>query len=316
MQYASCFYGSAAYSNLLKLDPIQNAALRISMGAMRSSPTDDLVPTILQDTGPACFPSLSTLHSNSGVDQQAPVWLPAARQPLIVRALLSLTILHLPPPPPQPVNPYSPFPSWLDVSHNFALHVPGLPPKPSVSGLAAAHFQQLDRSIYHHHLKIYTDGSRDASLPSSAAAIYDASTAICKTWRLPEYTDVLTTELFALLQALIYLRTSHPKSMVVIYTDSRSSLSLLLSRQPSSVTILVHSIQSTFLHLLNTGWDITFQWVPSHSGIRGNEVVDAAAKMALTHVNITPLPLQLHSAKRLISRLCHSSWDSSLNNAL
>ncbi|XP_045104412.1 uncharacterized protein LOC123499945 [Portunus trituberculatus] len=136
--------------------------------------TDGLVPTILQDTGPACFPS-----------------------PL---------------------------------------------------------FQQLDRSIYHHHLKIYTDGSRDASLPSSAAAIYDASTAICKTWRFPEYTDVLTTELFVLLQALIYLHTSHPKSMV-----------------------------STFLHLLNTGWDITFQWVPSHSGIRGNEVVDAAAKMALTH---------------------------------
>ncbi|XP_045101462.1 uncharacterized protein LOC123498421 [Portunus trituberculatus] len=301
MQYASCFYGSAAYSNLLKLDPIQNAALRISMGAMSSSPVVSLqaesgIPplsthrrmTLCQQYYrilglPASHP-LSTLHSNSGVDQQAPVWLPAARQPLIVRALLSLTILHLPPPPPQPVNPYSPFPSWLDVTHNFALHVPGLPPKPSVSGLAAAHFQQLDRSIYHHHLKIYTDGSRDASLPSSAAAIYDASTAICKTWRLPEYTDVLTTELFALLQALIYLRTSHPKSMVVIYTDSRSSLSLLLSRQPSSATTLVHSIQNTFLHLLNTGWDITFQW--------------------------------LHSAKRLLSRLCHSSWDSSLNNAL
>ncbi|XP_045127737.1 uncharacterized protein LOC123514153 [Portunus trituberculatus] len=296
MQYSSCFYGSAAYSNLLKLDPIQNAALRISMGAMRSSPVVSLqaesgIPplsthrrmTLCQQYYrilglPASHP-LSTLHSNSGVDQQAPVWLPAARQPLIVRALLSLTILHLPPPPPQPVNPYSPFPSWLDVTHNF-----GLPPKPSVSGLAAANFQQLDRSIYHHHLKIYTDGSRDASLPSSAAAIYDANTAICKTWRLPEYTDVLTTELFALLQALIYLRTSHPKSMVVIYTDSRSSLSLLLSRQPSSATTLVHSIQNIFLHLLNTGWDITFQW--------------------------------LHSAKRLLSRLCHSSWDSSLNNAL
>ncbi|MPD01726.1 hypothetical protein E2C01_097266 [Portunus trituberculatus] len=44
--------------------------------------------------------------------------------------------------------------------------------------------------------------------------------------------------------------------------------------------------------------------------------MDAAAKMALTHVNITPLPLHPHSAKRLISRLCHSSWDSSLNTAL
>ncbi|XP_045122669.1 uncharacterized protein LOC123511112 [Portunus trituberculatus] len=269
MQYASCFYGSAAYSNLLKLDPIQNAALRISMGGHEILPscfstsrewysstvhpqTDDLVPTILQDTGPACFPS-----------------------PL----------------------PSTPTQGWI----SKLLYGSPLP---------------LDRSIYHHHLKIYTDGSRDASLPSSAAAIYDASTAICKTWRLPEYTDVLTTELFALLQALIYLRTSHPTSMVVIYTDSRSSLSLLLSRQPSSATTLIHSIQSTFLHLLNTGWDITFQWVPSHSGIRGNEVVDAAAKMALTHVNITPLSLQLHSAKQLISRLCHSSWDSSLNTAL
>ncbi|XP_045130249.1 uncharacterized protein LOC123515571 [Portunus trituberculatus] len=148
MQYASCFYGSAAYSNLLKLDPIQNAALRISMGAMSSSPVVSLqaesgIPplsthrrmTLCQQYYrilglPASHP-LSTLHSNSGVDQQAPVWLPAARQPLIVRALLSLTILHLPPPPPQPVNPYSPFPSWLDVTHNFALHVPGLPPKPS-----------------------------------------------------------------------------------------------------------------------------------------------------------------------------------------
>ncbi|XP_045127733.1 uncharacterized protein LOC123514149 [Portunus trituberculatus] len=250
MQYPSCFYGSAAYSNLLKLDPIQNAALRISMGAMSSSPvvslqaewysstvhpqTDDLVLTILQDTGPACLP-------------------PPLYPPLQLRGGSASSCM--------PVNPYSSFPSWLDVTHNFALHVPGLPPKLSVSGLAAAHFQQLDRSIYHHHLKIYTDGSRDASLPSSAAAIYDASTAICKTWRLPEYTDVLTTELFALLQALIYLRTSHPKSMVVIYTDSRSSLSLLLSRQPSSATTLVHSIQNTFLHLLNTGWDITFQTV-------------------------------------------------------
>ncbi|XP_045101300.1 uncharacterized protein LOC123498199 [Portunus trituberculatus] len=256
MQYASCFYGSAAYSNLLKLDPIQNAALRILMGAMRSSRVvslhaeNDVSPlsthrwmTLCQQYNrildlPASHP-LSTLHSNSGVDQQAP---------------------------------------WISST-----------PLPKAG---------------------------DASLPSSAAAIYDASTAICKTWRLPEYTDVLTTELFALLWALIYLCTSHPKSMVVIYTNSRSSLSLLLSWQPSSATTLVHSIQSTFLHLLNTGWDITYQWVPSHRGIQGNEVVDAAAKMALTHVNITPLPLQLYSAKRLISRLCHSSWDSSLNTAL
>ncbi|MPD00634.1 hypothetical protein E2C01_096119 [Portunus trituberculatus] len=48
-------------------------------------------------------------------------------------------------------------------------------------------------------------------------------------------------------------------------------------------------------------WGITFQWVPSHSGIRGNEVVNAAAKMALTDHNITLLTLPLSTSKRLMS---------------
>ena len=38
--------------------------------------------------------------------------------------------------------------------------------------------------------------------------------------------------------------------------------------------------------------------------------------MALTEVNITPLLLPLSTAKRLISRTCHSTWDNTFNNAL
>ena len=40
--YGCSIYGSAALTTLAKLDPIQNAALRISMGAMRSSPVVSL----------------------------------------------------------------------------------------------------------------------------------------------------------------------------------------------------------------------------------------------------------------------------------
>ncbi|KAG0714449.1 hypothetical protein GWK47_014121 [Chionoecetes opilio] len=101
----------------------------------------------------------------------------------------------------------------------------------------------------------------------------------------------------------------------VVYTDSLSSLYLLLSRHPRSSTSLVHTIQ-TALHLTNEGWEIAFQCVPSHAGIRGNEVADSAARMALTDVNTTPFPLPLSAAKRLIPRVCRSTWNNTLGDAL
>ena len=102
----------------------------------------------------------------------------------------------------------------------------------------------------------------------------------------------------------------------MIYTDSLSSLHLLLSRHPSSSTALVHITQRLIIHLTTEGWEIAFQWAPSHTGIRGNEVVDAAAKMALSDVNTTTFPLPLSTAKRLVSRICRSTSDASLTDAL
>ncbi|KAG0729444.1 Multidrug resistance-associated protein 7 [Chionoecetes opilio] len=96
---------------------------------------------------------------------------------------------------------------------------------------------------------------------------------------------------------------------------ARYRLHLLLSRHPRSSTSLVHTIQRV-LHLTNEGWEIAFQWVPSHAGIPGNEVADSAARMALTDVNTTPFPLPLSAAKRLIPRVCRSTWNNTLGDAL
>ncbi|XP_050709265.1 uncharacterized protein LOC126994066 [Eriocheir sinensis] len=303
------------------------------MGAMRSSPVISLhaesgiAPLATHRREVLCHhyhrirslpPShpLSKMYSTSGVDQHAQVWLPGARQPLIVRALLVHHILRLTPPPPQPISPHSPIPPWLDISHMVSLHMPGLPPKPSSSIVAASHFLQMDKSLYHHHLKICTDGSHSPSPPSTASAIYDPGTTICRTWRLPPETDVLTAELYALHQALTHLHTTHSRDKAVVFTDSLSSLHLILSRHPTSSTALAHTIQRALLILTSEGWEITLQWVPSHSGIRGNVIADAAAKLALADVNITPLPLPLSTAKRLISRTCHSTWDDTLHDTL
>ena len=71
-----------------------------------------------------------------------------------------------------------------------------------------------------------------------------------------------------------------------------------------------------FLIFSTLGWEITLQWVPFYSGIRGSEVTDAAAKMALNLVNTTPLPLPLFSAKHLISHSCHSFWNNTHRDSL
>ena len=110
----------------------------------------------------------------------------------------------------------------------FALHIPGFPPKPDSNTLAAPLFLELDRSLYHHHL----DGSHRPTPPATSAAIYDPSTSICRPWRLPQETDVVIAELYALHQALTYLDTTHAKGKAVIYTDSLSSLHLL-SQHPT-----------------------------------------------------------------------------------
>ncbi|KAG0697406.1 Histone deacetylase 11 [Chionoecetes opilio] len=135
------------------------------------------------------------------------------------------------------------------------------------------------------------------------------------------YADITLTVHFllshypAVQRVMIIDLDAHQLGKAVVYTDSLSSLHLLLSGHPRSSTSLVHTIQRA-LHLTNEGWEIAFQWVPSHAGIPGNEVADSATRMALTEVNTTPFPLPLSTATRLISRVCRSTWNNMLGDAL
>ena len=115
----------------------------------------------------------------------------------------------------------------------------------------------------------------------SNAAIHHPGTSICKTCKLLREIDITTAEMLAIHQALIYLNTKYTRSKPVIYTDSKSSLYLLLSRHPTPCTPLVHTLQkkATFPPITGMGNPYPVGALkPSHSNIRGNDIVDAAAK--------------------------------------
>ena len=69
-------------------------------------------------------------------------------------------------------------------------------------------------------------------------------------------------------------------------------------------------IRNLHTELYNTGFRITFLWIPSHCGIQGNELADLYAKQSLCLDTITDIPYNFESIKIAIQRKVFSYWQA------
>ena len=76
---------------------------------------------------------------------------------------------------------------------------------------------------------------------------------------------------------------------VVIYTDSKSSLQALARGGTNNRADLQHVIGLLSHRLIQLGCAVHMVWVPSHVGIRGNEMADLSAKDAAANCSICNL---------------------------
>ena len=86
---------------------------------------------------------------------------------------------------------------------------------------------------------------------------------------------------------------NHPSITILSCTDSKSLRKALTSSNPHT-----SSIQSSVNAILSS---ISIQWIPSHSVIRGNELVDKAAKESTTFATNTILPVSFSSSMPAIN---------------
>ena len=155
---------------------------------------------------------------------------------------------------------------------------------------------------YQDHIHIFTDGSKDNMAVGSAShsVIGDR---VCG---LSIHSSVFTSECIAIQMALKTIESSH-QNKFIIFSDSLSalqSISNIAVKNPH-----IHKIISHLETLYNNGKDIIFCWIPSHTGIKGNEEVDAMAKVGL-ELNPENNRITASDCKPVINNMIRSRWSN------
>ena len=173
----------------------------------------------------------------------------------------------------------------------------------------ASIYQQLFMEIrdrYRDHIPVYTDGSWDGNSVACATVFPSDFTF---SMRLPNSASIFTAEICAIIKALdIFLNASASKFM--IFTDSLSCLQARLYMKLEHPLIGMAIRKCVFLNIAKK--DIVFCWVLSHTGIKGNEKADSAAKSALD-LPRAKVGVPYTDFKHLISQYIFSTWQDDWN---
>lgn len=132
------------------------------------------------------------------------------------------------------------------------------------------------------HLLIYTDASKLSADSCVGAACWIPKFKIILQFKCPPESSIFTGEAVAILEAILYAH-SHDIRQTVILTDSLSCL-LAIKENPFRSRkrfFIILKIREVLFFCHQKGLQITLVWIPSHSGIPGNESADSCAKSAI-----------------------------------
>ena len=179
-------------------------------------------------------------------------------------------------------------------------------------------FSGAPRFLQLSQLNIFTDGSRLQDRTGTGYVVYEGADEYdIGLFSLPPYSTVFQAELVAILLSVRHVlreaRSLRPR-YVKIFSDSRSALAALNARRSSCRT--VRDTIDALNALADICHTVRLVWVPSHSGIRGNERADSLAKLgASADASESPyLPLcPLSHLRGLVSHAIGETWANNWN---
>lgn len=167
---------------------------------------------------------------------------------------------------------------------------------------------------YADHVHLYTHGS--TTLQCSSGVVVDPAKAITVSFKTDHPTTSSTAaELGALRAALCVVNREQPQRWS-IFCDSKAALQSLLSAlRHGPYEQLVFEVRYLLHTSLEKGHHVTFQWLPSHCGLIGNEHADNAARSALQGDRIETIPLSRTDAASQLRVAAQEMTSSTCNTA-
>ena len=172
---------------------------------------------------------------------------------------------------------YTPLPLWETPKPLFDINYIGMNKDDNINIttlIAKTHMHEK----YQNHLQIYTDGSvLDDNNVGAAFVIPELK--VEKSYYLGSNLSIFTAELAGILLALEYILTLPMVIFrIAMLVDSKSVLQSLDYVMANTRPDLVYEIYYLLYCLSSKGTVVDFCWIPSHCGIKGNEMADRAAR--------------------------------------
>jgi ribonuclease HI/uncharacterized protein YaaR (DUF327 family) len=317
MEYGSAAWATAAVSNTSKLDRVQNTAMRIITGGMKTTPIDKL------ETAAGLLPLNQRRDEKVLIQHEKLQRLPShpAHQHLQQATKNRLKRSSFNHRAKQLARSYRDLPAereplqdaedWSTQASDvtFCADVPGVTRKGEQTDAAlraltlAMLHQRYCKSVW---TRIYTDGSSEAAVRNGGSGVYccypDGS-HLSKSIPSGALSTNYRAELTALHEAARLVDAdSRVPSHVVFLTDCLSTLQSLQSPKEQ-----LERDTQRLLRTLSQRMKVAVQWIPAHCGLAGNEEADKLAKFGSQLEQPHP-PISYSEAKTLVKRHFKTTW--------
>lgn len=322
MDYGCTIYGAARPTKLAKLDSIHGTAIRIALGAFRTSPYASLyceagIPPLkyrreqlIANYGVSIWSQPNHPNHNSffkNIAESPFAHRSTITRPTGVRFQELLDKLDTALPSVYETTLWE-IPPWSFTSPKIHLECMSFDKRAASQAMIHNALESIFDKYPGHHA-IYTDGSKNMQGVGSAITYGKDSYY----WSLPLLASVYTAEQYAIWQALLFIGTLETGHYLIL-SDSLSSLQAINDFQTRDP--LVHRNLAQITWLQQNGKTVVFVWIPSHVGIEGNQLADKMAKEASGNGVDDNIPIRAEDVKNTLKQTILDCWQTEWNHTV